>query len=290
MAGELITAPWQLEWGGLLIGTGTPYSIQKLHGWLDQPGLDMGTAPKPTRPGSWAARPRPQSRVVTLELEFRAGVDRMDEVVAALRAATPRALTADEAPLVVRLRGETLMAFGKVSNRLIPVDHSFSQALTPSATVQWLCADPRCYELTERSLTITPGTSGSGGLVYPLAYPLTYGTAGGANNGTAANVGNEPTSPVLTFTGPIATPKIVNTSAGYGLEFAVDVLAGQTLTVDTDAGTVLLNGSDRLYTRSNLSVPVEYFELYPGDNDLTLLAAAFGTGASLTVTWKSAYL
>ncbi|MEV4096977.1 phage distal tail protein [Streptosporangium saharense] len=290
MAGELIAAPWQMQWGGLLIGTGTPYSIQKLHGWLDLPGLDMGTTAKPTRPGSWGARPRPQSRVVTLELEVRAGVDRMDEVVSALRAATPRSLTADEAPLAVRLRGETLMAFGKVSNRLIVVDHSFSQALTPAATLQWLCSDPRCYELAERSVTITPGVSGSGGLVYPLAYPLTYGTAGASNNATATNIGNDPSSPLLTFTGPITTPRLVNTTLGYGLEFAVDVLAGQTLVVDTDAGTVLLNGSDRLYTRSNLSVPVEYFELYPGDNNLTLLAAAFGTGASLTVTWKSAYL
>ncbi|MFF4417477.1 hypothetical protein ACFYY8_33550 [Streptosporangium sp. NPDC001559] len=290
MAGELITAPWQLEWGGFLIGTGTPYSIQRISGWEDLPGLDMGAAAKPTRPGSWPGAPRPQSRIVTVELEFRATVDRMDEVVAALRAATSRSTTADEAPLAIRLRGETTVALGKVSNRLVLVDHAYSQALAPSATLQWLCSDPRRYELTERSLTITPGTSGSGGLVYPLSYPLTYGTAGSANNGTAANVGNEPTSPVLTFTGPITTPRLVNTTLGYGLEFAVDVLAGQTLVVDADAGTVLLNGSDRLYTRSNLSVPVEYFELYPGDNNLTLLAASFGTGASLTVTWKSAYL
>ncbi|MER7126739.1 phage distal tail protein [Micrococcus luteus] len=291
MAGELITQPWQAQWGGLLIGTSTAYSIQRLHGWEDLVALDMGEASKPTRPGSWTAAPRPQSRIVTMELEFRAGVDEMDAAVAALRAATPRSAAAADAPLVIRLRGETLVAYGKLADRIISVDHSYSQALAPAATLQWLCGDPRRYELAERSVTIVPGSLGSGGLTYPLSYPLTYGTAGAPANATCTNYGNEPTSPVLTLTGPLTTPKIINTTLTRALEFNLDLLAGQTLTVDTDSGAVVLNGTtDRLYTRTNLSVPVEYFELDPGSNDIALLAAAFGTGAQLQVTWQSAYL
>lgn len=183
------------------------------------------------------------------------------------------------------------MAFGKVSGRLVSVGQSYSQALSPAATVQWLCADSRRYELADRSVTIAAPTAGSGGLTYPLTYPLDYGTAGSPANATCTNVGNEPASPVLVFTGPLTTPRVINTTLAYSLEFDIDLLAGQTLTVDTDAGTVLLNGTtDRLNTRSNLSVPVEYFELDPGDNNLTLLAASFGAGAQLQVLWKSAYL
>lgn len=291
MAGELITQPWQAEWNGLLLGTSTAYSIQRLNGWEDLPGLDMGAAAKPTKSGSWAGKPRAQSRIVTLELEIRTGVDQMAAAIRALRAATPKSATADEAPLVIRLHDETLMAFGKISGRVIPVSHSYSQALTPTATLQWLCMDPRRYELVERSVTISAPAAGSGGLAYPLTYPLSYGTPGSPATGTCTNFGNEPTSPLLVFTGPLTTPKLINATRGWALEFNITIEAGQTLVVDTDAGTVLLNGTtDRLYTRSNFSVPVEYFELDPGANNLSLLADAFGPGAQVQVTWKSAHL
>lgn len=291
MPGELITLPWQIDWNGFLLGVGTVYSIQHLNGWLDMPGLDMGEAAKTTQGGSWPGTPRAQSRIVTLELEIRATADRMGDAIRALRAATPRSATADEAPLAISLHDETLVASGKISNRIIPVNQAYSQGLSPSATLQWLCADSRVYEPTERSVTIGAPTGGSGGLIYPVAYPLVYGVAATPSNALCTNFGNEPTSPVVEFTGPIEQPRLINSTLNQALAFDIDLLAGQTLTVDTDKGTVLLNGTtDRLYTRSNLSVPVEYWKLDPGYNNVTLTAAVIGTGAQARVTWRSASL
>lgn len=291
MPGELITLPWQIDWNGFLLGVGTVYSIQELDGWLDMPGLDMGEADKTTQGGSWPGTPRAQSRIVTLRLEIRATADRMGDAMRALRAATPRSATADEAPLAISLHDETLVAFGKISNRIIPVNQAYSQGLSPTATLQWLCADSRAYEPTEQSVIIGAPTGGSGGLIYPISYPLVYGVAATPSNATCTNNGNEATDSIIEFAGPILTPRLISSTLGSALEFNLDLPAGQTLTVDTDRGTVQLNGTtDRLYTRSNFSVPVEYFKLLPGDNDLTLTGATIGTGAQVQVRWKSASL
>lgn len=289
MAGELITQPWQIEWDGFLLGTSTAYRIQQLDGWEDLPGLDMGAAAKPSRPGSWPGRTRVQSRIVTLSLQVIPDAGQMAEAMRALRAATAVSADAGEVPLAVRLHDETFLAFGTISGRVIPVNHAYSQALAPVATLQWLCADPRRYALVEQSVTIGAPTGGGGGLIYPITYPLTYGVAATPSNATCTNTGDTPTNPTLVITGPITTPRVVNSTLTRAIEFDIDLAAGQTLVVDTDRGTVLLGGvTDRLYTRTNFSVPVEHFELAPGDNNLTLVADVFGSGAQVSVSWRSA--
>ncbi|GII89617.1 hypothetical protein Ssi03_76070 [Sphaerisporangium siamense] len=291
MAGELIAGDWDIDWDGFLIGTGTPYTVVQLDGWLDSPPLVDRSVPRPSRHGSWAGRPRAQARTVTAIVRIVAERSAMGDAVHALRAATGVARDATEAPLAIRALGQTLVAFGKFANRLLSVDQLFAAGVALAVPLQWRCADPRLYELAEQSATIGAPTGGSGGLTYPLTYPLSYGTPAGPATATCVNTGNEATNPVLVFTGPITTPRMVNSTLGRSLEFDLDLPAGQTLTVDTDAGTVLLNGTtDRLYKRTGTSVPVEYFELAPGPNNLTLFGAALGVGAQVQVTWRSAYL
>lgn len=290
MPGELITDDWQIDWDGFLMGAGTLFKWVRLDGWEETPDLILGSAARASRHGEYPGRPLARARTVTLTAEILAGPSGMLAAVQALRAATPVPRDASERPLAVRCHGETLLAWGQ-ARRVVPVDHLASIGIAQAVVVRWHCTDPRRYELDERSLVITAPTSGSGGLAYPLGYPLAYGTAGSPNNGNAPNVGSEATRPVLIFTGPITNPRLVNSSLNRSLEFGIDLLIGQTLTVDVARGTVLLNGTtDRLNARSNFSVPVEYFELAPGDNNLTLLAAAFGSGAQLEVLWRSAFM
>ncbi|WP_433382818.1 phage distal tail protein [Streptosporangium sp. CA-115845] len=280
---------YQLDWNGFLLGAGTVYELVQLDGWIDSPGLTNGAAPRSTRHGSWPGGMRGQARTVTATLEIVADGAGMGPAIRALRAATPIVRSAAQGSLAICCDGETLVAAAKFAGRIVPVDQPYSMGYVPQATVQWYCADPRLYEPAEQSVTIGAPTGGSGGLVYPLAYPLVYGTAPVPNTATCINTGNAETNPLVTFTGPLTVPRLVNGTLGWALIFDIDLPAGQTLIVDTDRGTALLNGTtDRLDTRSNLGVPVEYFELAPGPNDLSLLAEAFGEGAQVTVRWKSA--
>ncbi|WP_068922205.1 phage distal tail protein [Planobispora rosea] len=288
-AGDLIAREAQIEFNGLLLGMDTPFEGIKLQGWGDL-NVSLGNAPRNSRHGSWPGRARAPERVVTFDFQVNTDWADFAAQIDALERATAIPTGSTEYPLVVRTPAATRMVRAKCTARVLPEDYLY-MAGGPVGVLQWVASDPRRYEVTERSATITSPTSGSGGLTYPLTYPLDYGTAGSPANATCTNFGTAETNPTLVLTGPITTPRIINSTLGRTLEFNLDLLAGQTLTIDTDAGTVMLNGTtDRLYTRTNLSVPVEMFEFGPGDNDITLLAAAFGVNAQMAITWQSAYL
>lgn len=69
MAGELITVDLQVEWGGLLLGPGTPYRIT-------DPGIGGLGVPEPKTTdtdldldaGVWLGRDYPSARLITLPL------------------------------------------------------------------------------------------------------------------------------------------------------------------------------------------------------------------------------
>lgn len=289
-AGDLITGDGQLEWAGTLLGSGTSYRWLELTGWEDLPGLDSGNVLRPVRHGAWPGRRYAQERVVTWSARIAVDVPAdFGAAVTAIRAATAVAVDETELPLVIRTKGgETLLAYAAVSSRIVP-NNSGAGIGRGQLSVLWTCSDPRRYGLAEHAETIPQPVAGVG-LVYPLTYPLTYGTAAESGSRTLTNGGDTPTNPVLTITGPCTTPVVANLTTGRQLEFDVVMAASEQLVIDTGAGTALLGGSDRQGSLTENSVPIEDFELAAGANDLTLRADTFTTGASCAVTWRDAYL
>lgn len=288
--GSLITAEAQIEWAeALLLGDGTDYWVTNLTGWDSMPGVDSGNVPRSARHGSWSGRALAQERVVTAEFDVLPGSYDTEAVLAVLRAATTLAEDGTELALVVKAAsGPPLLAFGQVLRRDLPMEAGYRRGVYGCA-IQWTCSDPRRYSITEQTITVAAPSAGSG-LVYPLVYPLDYGTTGGSGSGTATNAGEAPAHPVLTITGPAVRPLVANTATGAVLEFDLTLVAGESLIVDTNAGTVLLGGTgNRLYTLTAASVPVESFVLASGANPLALRAQSFAApGASLGVRWRSA--
>lgn len=291
-AGDLITRPAQIEYKGLLLGSGTPFGNARegLSGWGDMPDIRLGNKPRNSRHGSTPGSMFAQQRVVTWNMRmwpeqagFEAACDALERATAITRGST-------EFPLVIRTRGVRRFVLARCTKRVLPEDRLYYAGI-PKGALQWIASDPRRYDLDELSVTISGPSLGSGGLIYPLTYPLDYGTPGAPPTAIATNAGTTETHPVLVFTGPMLDPKVVNSTLGWQLEFSLDLLLGQTLVVDTNAGTVLLNGTDRLYTRTGLSVPVQHFWFDPGDNNLVLAPASInGPEAGLSATWYSAYL
>jgi hypothetical protein len=289
--GDLIDRPAQIEFRGLLLGSGTAYGNVKLDGWGTMPDVRSGNKPRNSGHGSTPGTMFAQERIVTWDFKMwpdRAG---FEAACAALEQATAITRGATEFPLVIRTRGPLRYVNARCTKRMLPEDRLFYAGI-PEGALQWTASDPRRYDLDESSVTISGPSAGSGGLPYPLAYPLNYGTPGSPSTATAVNEGNAETHPVVVFAGPMTTPRLLNSSLGWAIEFDVDLLLGQTLVVDTWAGTVLLNGTtDRLYTRTGLSVPVRQFFFGPGPNNLTLAPASInGPEAAVTVSWHSAYL
>lgn len=285
--GALITRDGQIEWDGVLLGSGTPYRWVELVGWEDLPALDSGNVPRPQRHGAWPGRYLAQERVITWTARIVAEPGGFGAAVTAVRAALRIGADDTEQPLVIRTKdGETLLAYAAVTSRVIPN--------TPAAgigrgtlAVMWVASDPRRYSLDQHAETIPQPQAGTG-LQYPLTYPLDYGAVAETGDRTLTNAGSEPAPLRLVISGPVTTPALALN--GSVLEFDLTLTADEQLVVDTGAGTVLLSGTDRTYTLTDRSTPLESFELPPGDSIVSFRAGAFGGGSTCDVTWRDAWM
>ncbi|MFE9258617.1 phage distal tail protein [Streptomyces sp. NPDC006879] len=296
--GSLITRDGQIQWAGLLMGPGTPYQIDRtgITGWDDLPVLDTGDVPRPDQHGAWPgarwAQPRLIGATVWLLPEDAA---RAHEVTAAFRAAT--GADGGEQWLAVRLHGETLAVRARVSRRVVPQDRAYVRGGTSKTSVQWTATDPRRFGAALRQgMAVLPRTEPGLQWQTPTAsgleFPLDFGGAGTSGTLSAVNEGSAASHPVIEFRGPLRRPTLTRLSDGRQLEYDIVLGAQDVLSVDTEAGTVLLNGTaSRLYTATTRSAPEQLFHLAPGATSMAFRSndPTPDPQASVTVLWRDAH-
>lgn len=253
-AGDLITAQQQLEWRGVLFGfPATPLAISNLTGWLDMPPTRSTPVDRPGRHGAFPSQLRASARVVEVEFTL---ADINDDYTALGRLIDATALGEDDAeePLVIWAGTDTAqMVMARCEKRAIPTDQDWSVG-DHRATVQWVAAtNPRRQSVALHTQTIGLPATSVGGLVFPLVFPLDFGSGHGGGRLVAINAGNAPSWPTFTLTGPLTGPIISNQDTGAQLIFdpTFVLTAGQQLVIDTDQRTVTLSGvsrRDRLVT------------------------------------------
>ncbi|MFF8836027.1 phage distal tail protein [Streptomyces sp. NPDC015130] len=289
--GSLITQDGQMQWAGLLIGPGTPFNVDKsgLSGWEDLPEYDSSDADRPTSHGAWPgsrfAKPRKVGGTIVLMPEYGGTAS----ALRALRQAL--ALLDEERWLTVRLHGELLAVRARIAQRVVPADQGFATQGSSRMSVQWLASDPRRYSVNEQVATTTPPQPESGLSWVPdgLKWPLDWGKAKSTGDAVAENTGSAPAHPVIVFRGPCSMPTVTERITRRRLRYAIDLAAGDELTVDTRAGTVMLNNSaSRLHTAMADSTPEELFVLEPGRTDLSFRPEEGTEQSQMTVRWRSA--
>ncbi|MFE4858138.1 phage distal tail protein [Streptomyces sp. NPDC056670] len=130
-----------------------------------------------------------------------------------------------------------------------------------------------------------------------LSWPLGWGTARSTGLVTAYNSGDAPANPVIEFRGPVRKPSLTRLGDGLRLEYDIALAPSDVLTVDTGAGTVLLNGTaSRIHTASAWSTPEQLFQLEPGQSTFAFRCEAGsaapapqGPQPSAAVTWRNAH-
>lgn len=286
--GSLITQDGQIQWAGLLIGPDTPFTVDRsgLTGWEDLPEYDSSDAERPTSHGAWPgsryAKPRKVGGTIVLAPEYKAA----PEAIRALRQAL--ALLDEERWLTVQLHGELLAVRARIAQRVVPADQGFATQGTSKMSIQWLAADPRRYVVNEQVVTTTPPQPESG-LTWPLTWPLNWGRATSTGDAVAENTGSAPTHPVIVFRGPCSMPTVTERVSRRRLRYAIDLAAGDELSVDTAAGTVTLNNTaSRRHTAMADSTPEELFVLEPGRTELSFRPDGASADALMTVRWRSA--
>lgn len=286
-AGDLITADWQIEWRGVLLGSGTSYGWSNLDGWLDLPGMRIGDQARPGRHGAYAGQQLADERVITWDATMYPATASFAAAVDVLRRVTAVEEAPDEEPLVIRLSGTAWLVNARVTRRRLPVDRRYNAQAVP-VVVQWVATDPRLYSpQLQTSGAVGLPSPGAGGLVFPLVFPLTFGTGQAGGNFSLVNTGTVTTWPTFRIDGPVTGPVVTNVTTGQQLQFdpAFAVAAGQVLLVDTDTRTVTLQGVNR---RSSLWV-ADWFGLPPGvTTSLKFTAAGGFTAGTLTAQWRHA--
>lgn len=286
-AGDLITAALQVEWRGVLWGwPATSVGITDLSGWLDLPALRGSNANRPGRHGAWPGQKRAGERVIEVELT---AIDDDPAALATIRDATTLGEDPAEEELVIWAgTDDPQWVMARLERRAMPTDFDWSVG-HHRALLQWVATDPRRYSVISSAQPIGLPTAGSGGLAFPLAFPLDFGSGPSGGGATITNAGNASTWPLFTLTGPLSGPTILNIGTGQRLRFAstFTLALGETMLIDTDARAVTIAGVGR----RDALLSADWFPLPPGDTSLAFTSGgAYDAAAGLTVSWRHAYL
>lgn len=271
------------SYNGLLWGPGTKYPVSKLEGARDMPGVRARDLAYAERHGSATLGDYADSRTLVLTLGIR-GDDHADleALSEAVRQATPPAA----APLPLLTRDGTRLYLAKPRKRALPED---SEALwrLGQAVIEFTCPDPREYEAVARSSSVLL-PSASSGFGFPLAFNFGFGSGGVGGDVALTNPGNVPAPLLVRINGPVTNPRFAVNGQGE-LALQIDVVAGDFLLIDTEARTVLLNGTAS--RRSAVIVGSTWPLVPPGTSTLQYRASS-GTdpAATLVATYRGAWL
>lgn len=213
-------------------------TYDKLEGWYDLPDVDPGFAKRPNAPGAFApGQTFPGEAVISIEGQYF-GSNAAD------------ALTMRERLLEIYGEGKPLTMsvaddLRTTTRRVYVVAVAFPWTIHRefSFTLDMSAADPRRY-----GATITVGTElakAGTGLVWPVKWPVDWGTIATDGRVSVANPGNTGTLSTYTISGGTMPDgfALVNVNTGERLTYLGPVNAGTTIVLDTLAQTAYINGT-----------------------------------------------
>lgn len=289
--GDLVVQDWQAEWDGVLFDGATedsPIQIVSVEGLADMPELTTADRERLRRHGTIPGDDflGPRSTTWTLRVEgddddtTRAACD-------ALRGATIPGR--DESPLVFQIPGvagaRKCRMMARCRRRSIPMEQLYRVGIV-EAVLEFTATDPRLYGEDQRVETSSLPSAG-GGLDVPAAVPFVIGTATTGGSIFAVNDGTFDTPLTARIDGPADNPRIIDVTNDRAIQFDLSLAAGEWLEIDTEARTVMLNGTTSRYY--SIATGSEWFDLGKGTTEITFRAST-STAATLTLTWRSAWV
>ncbi|RSM63678.1 phage tail protein [Amycolatopsis sp. WAC 01376] len=270
-------------WAGNTVDAeGVEWWVTKEEGWASSPAVRLTMTDRPERDGAFDAPSYRSPRVITLEgtaiAPDRISKERAKDGLAAVLNDGSRLF-----PLVVTEPHAVRRAMVRLSGESKIMD---KKAGAFEFSVQVTAPDPLRYSAELRVATC-PLPSSAGGLSFPLAFPLDFGTGATGGRLSLENNGTVAAWPTWKISGPCADPVLINTQTGEELAFQIQLAAGEVLVVDTDARTVLLQG---LASRRSVMLPhSRWFPLVRGGIDVAFRAGAYNPAARLTAEWRDAW-
>lgn len=282
-------ADLEVTWRGITLGGDAlpDVDVEQISGWDDLPDLQDMSQPRTRGHGDHPGDLFSQARVVTVTGTIASRRAR-DTLARVLMAGSP--VSSPVEPLTIETFGRSLTAGARLVRRSLPVGENYAAGNVPFV-LQWRCPDPLRYG-PEQSLSTGLPTS-AGGLVFPLfgSGALNWGPPDASGQLTLVNPGTADAGIDLAVTGGLQAGFEVS-AAGERITYPTAVPAGQTVDIDTAAGTVLVEGTaDRrgeLLRADWFLVPAAAPDGTPGSLTLqfTSLGGPYDPAARLTARWK----
>ena len=273
------------SFNGLNFGAGQSIKIVEAVGFDDLPSIRKGDIVRSADHGSFLGSDWLGSRVMTFSLRIKGqgSQSALDAVIDSLRQATI-VQNAQELPLV--LNGNRQVN-ARPSKRSIPDPIDEWAGWTVAPMLEFTATDPRIYDAALQSPTTGLATV-SGGMTFPATFPLGFGAAASGGYIFVTNYGTFETRALATIQGPCVNPQIQNAITGASLTFNITLASTDSLAVDFNARTVILNGTASRYNA--IATGSSWFTFPPGSTTVRFIAAGYMAGALLTLQYRSAWL
>lgn len=289
-----ILSPVRVELDGWSAGSppdvdtqGTQWHLTQLIGWQDAPNPRTSFSPRPGEHGAFDGPAFLESRVVTITgcaiATSWTAASQARDIIASVCGDPSLGLST----LIVYATGNPTMQ-ALVRRSAETRTESLGDGILVAFSIILTAPDPRRYSTTLTTQFIGLPQPPTGGLAFPLVFPLDFGGSLAGGEMSLTNAGTMATWPTWQILGPLTGPVITNVTTGEQLSFdpAFVVPAGQTLTINTDAKTVVLTGINR---RDTLFA-ANWFRLLPGTTAIRFTSASGSDPAArLTVSYREAY-
>lgn len=269
-------------------GAGTGLELISPKGIDDLAPARTSDVGRPTEGGAWSSRTRRAGR--ELQWGFRikvANAAAFDSMVSTINGAsrepTDAELTANPKGFPLLYDGSSKVVFAWLREDDIPRTPQGLQQVEV-CSLRFFCPDPRKYSAALHTTSTGLGTA-TGGLVFPATFPATFGSGSGGGQVQVTNAGNTDTPPLVTIPGPVDNPIIEHVELGRSLQLSISLASGDTLVLDADVKSVVLNGTAS--RESALTLP-QWFLLPPGVSTVRYRNSGGFTASQMQLAWRDA--
>lgn len=260
---------------------------------LGLPNIRMSSGPATGRPGGYSGTPQYDPRLITIDglLKDNTVAEAQQRRMALADAFTD--LGELEAQIEYPEMGRSFISYCKLYGQL-ELDYTPLDPLKHPFTLELLADDPALYENTSGSAnSVTINKTVGGGVILPMITPAI--SAAGSSAEVVTNGGRIRIAPVITITGSMSNPRIINETSGQVVGLTGFVApAGSVLVIDMYDRTAVLNPDPITgLNGSNVTGSVtldDWWELARGANNIRLTTSDSGDDAQADIRWRNAVM
>ena len=277
---------YSFAFNGFVFGNGSIYQITSVDGLESLPGIRAQDDNRGYFDGMFSGRDFLGGRTIVINLLTLGGNGYSAQYNFNLLQQALQPQQTGTAPLQFQLSPAGGLQFVNARVR------AHNASVTPEYTygyivsqVTFFCPDPRYYDNAANTASLVVQTPLGRG--YNRTYNLTYGGGSQTNTASIINQGWTTTYPTVTIKGPATNPAIGNLTTGQSLTFNYTLVSTDTLVINLQDRTVLLNGNP---ARNLLTNNSQWFAAPAGTSQYYFTASGTVAGSGATVTYYNAYI